>query len=52
MVDARVRIRRDLWLGAVGDAEAGGLQHLEIVGAVADGQRVAERKAASHRDLL
>ena len=26
VVDARVRIRRDLWLGAVGDAEAGGLR--------------------------
>ena len=41
----------DLRLGAVGDAEAGGLQHREVVGAVADGQRVAERKAHCGGDV-
>ena len=44
MVDARVGGRRDLGLGAVGDAEAGRLQHREIVGAVADGERVVKRR--------
>ena len=32
-------------LGVKGDAEAGGLQHRQIVGAVADRQRLREREA-------
>ena len=40
MVDARRRPRRHRRLGVIGDAEAGGLDHGEIVGAVADRQRV------------
>jgi tRNA dimethylallyltransferase len=51
VVDARVRAGCDLRLGAVGDAKAGGLQHREVVGAVADGQRIAKRKAHSGGDV-
>jgi hypothetical protein len=44
VLDARVRAPGHLGLGAIGDAEAGGLQHRKIVGAVADRQRVVELK--------
>ena len=52
MVDAGVGARRDLGLGAIGDAKAGGFQHRKIVGAVADGERLGERKALRRGDLL
>src|SRR5579872_1594565 len=42
VIDAGVGPGRHDRLGAVGDAEAGGLEHGEVVGAVADGERVGE----------
>jgi hypothetical protein len=45
VVDADVGVGGDLGLGAIGDAETGGFEHREIVSAVADGGRVAERPA-------
>jgi tRNA dimethylallyltransferase len=52
VLDARVRRSRDLGLGAIGDAEAGRLQHRKIVGAVADSQRVAKREPHRGGDLF
>ena len=40
MVDPRGRGRRHRGLGVIGDAEPGGLDHAEVVGAVAGHQRV------------
>ena len=40
MVDADLRLGRDGRLGVEGDAHAGKLDHVEIVGAVADGEHV------------
>ena len=40
VVDPRRRGRGDRRLGVVGDAQAGMLDHAEVVGAVADRQRV------------
>ncbi len=52
MVDAGAGPRGDPGLGAIGDAEAGGLKHLKIVGAVADGERLMKGKAPGGGDLL
>jgi tRNA dimethylallyltransferase len=51
VLDARVRRSRDLGLGAIGDAEAGRLQHRKIVGTVADRQRFVKRRPHRARDL-
>ena len=45
VVDARMRGRGDLRLGVIGDAEAGRLDHREIVGAVAGRERLVRREA-------
>ena len=49
MIDPRLRGGGDRGLGVIGDAEAGGLQHGEIIGAVADGQRVLRREFLRRR---
>jgi tRNA dimethylallyltransferase len=52
VLDARVRSGGDFGLGAVGDSEAGGLQHRKIIGAVADGQRVVNGEPQRGGDLF
>ena len=52
MVNAGVGVGGDLGLGAVGDPEACRFEHREIVGAVADGERLSERKAFCRGDRL
>ncbi len=44
MSDDRIGERRDPRFAAIGDAEAGGFDHRDIVGAVADRQGLARRK--------
>ena len=44
--------RSDHRMSAKGDAEAGGGQHRQIVGAVADGERRARREAPGPRQAL
>ncbi len=46
VVDAPARHRGDRRLGAEGDTEPGGLQHWQVVGAVADGERRRSRHSA------
>ncbi len=43
MVDPHLRFGRDDGLGMKGDAEAGGADHVEIVGAIADGKSRGQR---------
>ena len=45
MLDRHRRLARDRRVGVVGDAEAGGEQHRQIIGAVADRQRLPGRDA-------
>jgi hypothetical protein len=45
MVDLGMGLGRDDRLGAVGDAQARGLDHRQVVGAVADRQRVGRGQA-------
>ena len=42
---------RDRGLGVIGDAKSGALDHREIVGAVADRQRLFERQLQIARDF-
>ena len=52
MIDPRLRGGGDRGLGVISDAEACGLQHGEIVGAVADGQRFLRRELVRDRQFL
>src|SRR5439155_21559060 len=51
VIDAGVRARGDLRLGPIGDAEARGLEHGEIVAAVADRKRVLALRPEPLRKL-
>jgi hypothetical protein len=37
--DAGVRLDSHDWFGPIGDAKTGGFDHVEIVGAISDGER-------------
>ena len=52
MVDAGRHFGRHRRLGMIGDAEAGGLQHRQVIGAVAHAHRVAGRQAALAGEAL
>src|SRR3954453_8915747 len=50
-VDGRVRRLLHEGLGVVGDPQAGDLEHVEVVGAVADGHHRLQRQSALAREL-
>src|SRR3954454_3828590 len=45
VIDARVRGSRDLRLGVIGNAKAGGFDHSQVIRAVADRKGVGGREA-------